>query len=41
MAMTDQEYQRHLETWLGFGRLLRWAVTIIIIVLVLLAYFLL
>ncbi len=41
MAMTDQEYQRHLQTWLGFARLLRWAVGLIIIVLILMAYFLL
>ena len=41
MATTDPEYERHLETWLGFGRLLRWAIAIIVIVLVLMAYFLL
>jgi hypothetical protein len=32
MAM-DQEYQRHLQTWLGFGRLMRWTVILVIIVL--------
>jgi len=41
MAMTEQEYQRHLKTWLGFGRLLRWTVTLIILLLIVLAYFLL
>ncbi|HUZ74359.1 MAG TPA: aa3-type cytochrome c oxidase subunit IV [Stellaceae bacterium] len=41
MAMTDQEYRRHLKTWLAFGRLMRWVVGLIIIVLVLMAYFLL
>ena len=27
----DQEYQRHLPTWHGFARLLRWTVAIIVI----------
>lgn len=37
----DQEVQRHLRTWLGFARLMRWAVVGIVIVLALLAWFLL
>ena len=40
MAIEDQDYQRRLATWQGFGRLLRWAVGIIVITLLLLAYFL-
>jgi hypothetical protein len=36
----DQELQRHRETWLGFARLLRWAVGIITVSLLLMAYFL-
>lgn len=36
----DQEYRRHLDTWRGFARLLRWAVGLIVIVLILMAYFL-
>jgi hypothetical protein len=39
MAVED-DYQRHLRGWLAFGRLLRWAVAAIVIVLVLLGYFL-
>jgi len=37
----DQELERHRETWLGFARLMRWAVTLIVIVLVGIALFLL
>jgi hypothetical protein len=40
MAM-DQDYQRHLETWLGFTRLIKWALAGIVIVLVGMALFLL
>ncbi|HUB95890.1 MAG TPA: aa3-type cytochrome c oxidase subunit IV [Stellaceae bacterium] len=40
MAVND-DYERHLQGWLGFGRLLRWAVTGIIVILILMAYFLL
>jgi hypothetical protein len=38
--MTAFDIQPHRQTWLGFARLLRWAVTAIVIVLLLLAYFL-
>jgi len=38
---TDQEFSRHRETWLGFARLMRWSVALIIIVLVGMALFLL
>jgi len=37
----DQEYQRHLQTWLGFGRLMRWTAGLVILVLAGMAIFLL
>jgi hypothetical protein len=37
----DQELERHRQTWLGFSRLMRWAVGIVIVVLVGMALFLL
>jgi hypothetical protein len=40
MAM-DQELQRHKEMWLGFARLLRWSVGLIVVTLLLMAFFLL
>ena len=40
MAM-DQELQRHVETWLGFTRLLKWSIALIVIILLLMAGFLL
>ena len=40
MAM-DQELERHLETWRGFARLLRWSVSIIVLLLIVLALWLL
>ena len=36
MAM-DQELQRHMETWLGFTRLLKWSIAIIVVTLLVLA----
>ena len=36
----DQEAQSHYQTWLDFARLLRWAVGIIVVLLLLMAYFL-
>lgn len=30
----DQEVLRHRQTWLGFARLMRWTVAIIIVILV-------
>ena len=43
MAATtmDPEFERHHQTWIGFTRLIKAALTGIIIVLVLLAIFLL
>jgi len=38
---TDENYQHHYQMWLGFARLMRWAVALIIIVLAGMAYFLL
>jgi hypothetical protein len=40
MAM-DQELERHLETWRGFARLLRWSVFGIALLLIVLALWLL
>jgi hypothetical protein len=40
MAM-DQDYQRHLETWIGFTRLVKWGLAVIVIVLIGMALFLL
>jgi len=38
--MSTYDLQPHRETWLGFARLMRWAVATIVVVLLLLAYFL-
>jgi hypothetical protein len=38
--VVDQEAQSHYQTWLGFARLLRWVVGIIVVILALMAYFL-
>jgi Bacterial aa3 type cytochrome c oxidase subunit IV len=40
MAM-DQELERHLETWHGFTRVLRWSVIGIVLLLIILALWLL
>jgi hypothetical protein len=37
----DQELQRHRDTWLGFARLMRWTLGLVIVVLVGMALFLL
>jgi len=36
--MSAFDLQPHRETWLGFARLLRWAIGTIVVVLLLLAY---
>jgi hypothetical protein len=36
----NQEVQRHRETWLGFARLMRWTVALIVIILIGMALFL-
>jgi hypothetical protein len=41
MTTVDQEVERHRQTWLGFARLMRWAVGAIIVILVGMAIFLL
>lgn len=38
--MSTFNVETHRETWLGFARLMRWAIATIIVVLLLLAYFL-
>jgi Bacterial aa3 type cytochrome c oxidase subunit IV len=38
--MTTFDVQPHRETWLGFARLMRWAVATIVVTLLLMAYFL-
>jgi hypothetical protein len=38
---TDQELQRHIETWHGFARLLKWSVGAIVVILLILAAWLL
>jgi hypothetical protein len=37
----DRELQRHVETWQGFARLMKWAVAGIVILLLILAFALL
>jgi hypothetical protein len=37
----DQELQRHIETWHGFARLMRWGIGTVIFILVVMAIFLL
>ena len=40
MAAVDPELERHRQTWIGFTRFLKWALAIIVLVLVLMAIFL-
>ena len=39
MAVDETEFDRHRDTWLGFARLMRWTLALVIIVLVGLAAF--
>jgi IS5 family transposase len=41
MTAVDPEFERHRQTWIGFTRFIRYAVAIIIIVLIGMAIFLL
>jgi Bacterial aa3 type cytochrome c oxidase subunit IV len=41
MTSTDLELQRHQQTWHGFTRLLKIGTTLVVILLILLALFLL
>ncbi|MGH7052933.1 MAG: hypothetical protein ACREE4_15460 [Stellaceae bacterium] len=37
MAMTaDPELERHLHTWIGFTRFIKWAVAVLVVVLIVL-----
>jgi Bacterial aa3 type cytochrome c oxidase subunit IV len=40
MTAVDPEFERHRQTWIGFTRLIKYAVAIIVIVLVGMAVFL-
>jgi hypothetical protein len=40
MTAIDPEFERHRQTWIGFTRLIKYAVAIIVIVLVGMAIFL-
>lgn len=41
MAMTaDPELERHRRTWIGFTRFMKWAVAVIVVILVLMGIFL-
>jgi aa3 type cytochrome c oxidase subunit IV len=40
MAAVDPEFERHRRGWLGFARLLRYAIAAIVVILVLMAIFL-
>jgi hypothetical protein len=39
MAAVDPDFERHRQTWLGFTRVLKYALAIIIIILIGLAIF--
>lgn len=41
MAAIDPELERHRQTWLGFTRLIKYAVAVIVIILIGMAIFLL
>jgi len=41
MAAIDPELERHRETWIGFTRFIRYALALVIIVLIGMAIFLL
>jgi hypothetical protein len=40
MAAVDPEYERHRRTWIGFTRLLKYAIAAIVVILVGMAIFL-
>jgi hypothetical protein len=40
MTAIDPELERHLRTWIGFTRLIKYAIAIIVIILVGMAIFL-
>jgi hypothetical protein len=41
MSVVDPDFERHRQAWIGFTRLIRYALATIIIVLIGLAYFIL
>lgn len=41
MAAIDPEFEQHRQTWLGFTRLIRYALSAIVIILIGMAIFLL
>jgi len=41
MAAIDPELERHRRTWIGFTRLLKYAIAIVVVILVGMAVFLL
>ena len=40
MAVVDPDYEQHRQTWLGFTRLIRYALAVIVIILIGMAIFL-
>jgi len=40
MAAIDPEFERHRRTWIGFTRLIKYAIVLIVIILVGMAIFL-
>ena len=34
MAVVDPEFERHRQTWLGFTRLMKYAVAVIVLILI-------
>jgi hypothetical protein len=38
--MADPEFERHRQTWIGFTRLMKWSVALIVIILIGMAIFL-
>jgi hypothetical protein len=41
MTAVDPDYQRHYRTWIGFTRLIKWGLIIVILILIGMALFLL
>jgi IS5 family transposase len=41
MAAVDPEFEHHRQTWLGFTRLIRYALAVIVLILIGMAIFLL
>ena len=41
MTAIDPEFERHRQTWIGFTRLIRYALAVVVIVLIGMAIFLL